>query len=44
MYTLDELLQMRKEASEEKDLPIEDFVDWGGLISLIDSHIEALKK
>jgi hypothetical protein len=44
MYTLEQLLQKRKQAEEESDLPIEDFVDWEGFIDLLDSHIEALKK
>lgn len=44
VYTLEQILQKRKQAVEESDLPIEDFVDWEGFIALIDSHIEALKQ
>lgn len=44
MFSLKELERKLADAKELSDLPIEDFVDWGGFISLIESHIEALKK
>ncbi|MEI2465060.1 hypothetical protein [Niallia taxi] len=44
MYSLEELEQMKLEANEISDLPIEDFVDWSGWLSLLNSHIETLKK
>ncbi|WP_458459973.1 hypothetical protein [Pseudobutyrivibrio sp.] len=43
MFTLERLLKSKKELEEVSDLPLEDFVDWEFVISLIDSHIKALE-
>lgn len=42
-YTLEELKQKLDNAKEYSDLPIEDFIDWDGWISMIKSHIKALE-
>ncbi len=44
MFTLKELLNKKEELKEISDLPIEDFVGWGGWERMIDSHIKTLKK
>lgn len=42
-YTLEQLIQKKKDAEVMSDLPIEDFIDWEGWIFMIDSHISSIK-
>jgi hypothetical protein len=44
VYTLAQLEAKLENAKEWSDLPIEDFIDWDGWITMLESHIEALKK